>query len=110
MIQFKREFDRRYVDIEQNSPEQRAFAAAARRAKCFIGHVDEDKKQHNAYGNALAELLDKDADKKDREKIRAALEAVDQMSTDPRVDNAPTFGELIRAGQLPSGYRRVAEK
>jgi hypothetical protein len=110
VIQFKREFDRKYVDPDGRSPNQRALAAAALKAKCYVCHMDEDKKVHNAYGAALAELLDKDEDKQDREKIRAALEKVAEMRSATDSDDAPTFGDIIRAGELPSGYQRVEDK
>ena len=110
VIQFKREFDRKYADSESESANERALASAASKAKCYVCHMDEEKTIHNAYGTALAELLDKDEDKKDRKKIRAALEKVAEMRPAAGADDAPTFGDIIRAGKLPDGARRIDDK
>ena len=60
----------------------------------------EGKEDRNAYGHALAELLDKKEDAKNMEKIRKALETVAGMKS---ADGEPTFGELIKMGKLPGG-------
>ncbi len=70
---FKKEFDEKYV---KNSTDQ-AFVAAAKKANCLICHGKnaegkEDKKVRNAYGKALAKLLNKKDDAKNVEKIQAA--------------------------------------
>lgn len=95
--QFADEFKDMYV--KDGSP----LAAEVEKAKCNVCHVGKNKKDRNAYGNALAELLDKKADKDDKEKIRKALEQVAAMSSDPAKADAPTFGALINEGKLPGG-------
>ena len=68
--QFETEFKALYV--KDGTP----LAAAVEQAKCNVCHKGKSKKDRNAYGEALAERLDKKADKDDKEKIRKALEEV----------------------------------
>lgn len=79
------------------------LAAAVETAKCNVCHVGKKKTDRNAYGEALAKLLDKKTDKEDIEKIRKALETVANESSNPEDPAAPTFGDLIEAGKLPGG-------
>ena len=72
-------------------------------AKCNVCHVGKSKKDRNAYGHALADLLDKKEDAKDVAKIRAALEKVAGMPSDPAKADSVTFGDLIKQGKLPGG-------
>jgi hypothetical protein len=95
--QFADEFKAMYV--KEGTP----LAAAVEEAKCNVCHVGKSKKDRNAYGNALAERLDKDADKKDVEKIKKVLQEVAALSSDPANADAPTFGSLIEQGKLPGG-------
>jgi len=95
--QFFDEFKEVYV--KEGSP----LAEAVGEAKCNVCHVGKSKKNRNAYGEALAKLLDKKEDKKNVEKIRQALETVAAESSDPADPAAPTFGDLIAAGKLPGG-------
>lgn len=95
--QFADEFKAMYV--KEGTP----LAAAVESAKCNVCHAGKSKKDRNAYGNALAELLDKDADKKDAAKIQAALAEVAGLPSDPAKADSPTFGSLIEAGKLPGG-------
>jgi len=96
--QFADEFNALYV--QEGTP----LAAAVEQAKCNVCHVAGEKKdKRNAYGNALAERLDKKADRDNKEKIRKALEEVASLSSDPAKPDAPTFGGLIKEGKLPGG-------
>lgn len=100
---FKKEFDTKYVSSSPSTPAEESLVAAVKKAKCNVCHVGKKKTDRNAYGNALAELLDKKADAKDQEKIKAALDKVAAMHSDPNDPNSPTFGELIQEGKLPGG-------
>jgi hypothetical protein len=93
--QFADEFMAMYV--EEGTP----LAAEVDKAKCNVCHVGKSKKDRNAYGQALAELLDKKEDKENKEKIRQALETV--ASKPSAGDGSPTFGDLIKQGKLPGG-------
>ena len=95
--QFADEFKAMYV--KDGTP----LAAAVEQAKCNVCHVGKSKKDHNAYGVALAERLDKKEDAKNVEKIKKALEEVAALSRDPSKADAPTFGKLIEEGKLPGG-------
>lgn len=96
--QFADEFKAMYV--KDGTP----LAAAVEEAKCNVCHVvGKSKKEHNVYGLALAERLDKKEDAKNVEKIKKALEEVAALSSDPSKADAPTFGKLIEEGKLPAG-------
>lgn len=95
--QFADEFKEVYV--KEGTP----LAAEVETAKCNVCHKGKSKKDRNAYGEALAKLLDKKEDKANKEKIRQALETVAKESSDPSKPDAPTFGELIAEGKLPGG-------
>ena len=79
------------------------LAAAVETAKCNVCHVGKSKKDRNAYGNALAEKLDKKEDAKNVEKIRKALEEVAALPSDSAKAYSPTFGALLAEGKLPGG-------
>ncbi len=100
---FKKEFEAKYVKKDPTTPEEQALAAAVKEAKCNVCHVGKKKKDRNAYGEALSELLDKKADAKDLAKIQEALDKVADMKSNPDDPNSPTFGELIKQGKLPGG-------
>lgn len=95
--QFADQFKDMYV--KEGTP----LAAEVETAKCNVCHKGKSKKDRNAYGEALAKLLDKKEDKENVEKIREALTAVAKESSDPAKADAPTFGALIEEGKLPGG-------
>ncbi len=90
---FQKEFVKMYV--KPGSP----LEAQVKKVKCNICHKGKKKKNRNAYGDALAKLLDRKKDKKNVEKIRKALKQVESQSATP---GGPTFGELLKAGKLPA--------
>lgn len=85
------------------------FTKLAKSAKCFICHQGKKKKNRNVYGEALHEHLGK-KDRKDVEKILAALETVAAQKSDAEDENSPTFGELIASGKLPAGDLEAAKQ
>ena len=91
--QFADEFKAVYV--KEGTP----LAAAVEAAKCNVCHVGKEKKNRNAYGEALDKLLDKKADKEDKDKIRKALDEVAKL---PSAVAGKTFGDLIADGKLPA--------
>lgn len=107
---FKKAFDAKYVKASPSTPEEKALAEAVKQAKCNVCHVGVKKKDKNAYGIALDELLDRKTDAKDMDKINDALEKVAAMKSDPKNDASPTFGELISQGKLPSEDTAQAAK
>lgn len=78
------------------------YATAVKDAKCFVCHQGKSKKNRNPYGEALSAYIGK-PDRKDVDKIVAALETVAAASSDPATEGAPTFGEIIASGALPGG-------
>lgn len=100
---FKKEFDAKYVNKDSQDPVAVAFVEATEKVKCNVCHKGKDKKLRNAYGEALAQLLDKKEDAKNPEKIQQALDKVASLPSNPEDENAPTFGDLIKAGKLPGG-------
>ncbi len=90
---FQKEFVKMYA------PPGSPLAAKVKKVKCNICHKGKKKKDRNAYGEALAKLLDRKKDKKNVEKIRKALKTVESQSAKP---GGPTFGELLKAGKLPA--------
>ena len=100
---FKDEFEAKYVKPDSKDPNERALADAAAKAKCLICHEGKRKKNRNAYGKALAELLDRKKDRDNQEKIRAALDDVAKKKSNPDDADSPPFGDLIAGGKLPGG-------
>jgi hypothetical protein len=118
-------FQAKYVAPDSNDPvvkklAQQALAEAT--GKCLVCHVSgKPKSERNAYGAALAELLNKDDFRKTRrdaepEKARAEIvQALDQIAAekvDPQQPDGPTFGQLIEQGILPGTMveeKRAAE-
>ncbi len=109
--QFSKEFKAKYVDAESSDPVMKDFAVKVKKAKCNICHVGKKKKNRNAYGDQLSELLDKKKDKKDKEKIQASLDTVAEMKVDPEDENSPTYADLFAAGEIPpAGEEPAAEE
>ena len=101
---FQRIFMKQYADKEKN-PE---YYKKVKETKCWVCHQfdtekPKSKKKHNHYGEELAKLLDKKKDKKDQEKIIAALKTVAAKNSVPKDKKSPTYGELIKQGKLPTG-------
>ena len=101
--QFFDEFKAVYVKPDSADPAEKALVAEVEAAKCNVCHMGTSKKERNVYGHALAERLDKKEDAKNVEKIKAALQEVAGLSSDPSKPDAPTFGKLIEEGKLPGG-------
>lgn len=101
--QFFDQFKAAYVKPESADPAEKMLVTEVESAKCNVCHMPSSKKERNAYGEALAERLDKKADAKDVAKIKKALEEVAALSSDPAKADAPTFGALLMEGKLPGG-------
>jgi hypothetical protein len=93
-------FNAKYVKPD-GTPDEKAFAAAVKDAKCAVCHEGESKKNRNAYGKELAKLF-VPPNEKDPAKIDEALDKVAEMHVDPKDPKSPTFGDLIKAGKLPA--------
>lgn len=94
--QFFEQFKALYVDPAGSDSEQ-VLAKMVSAVKCNVCHVGESKKNRNAYGEALSELLDKKNDKNNIDKIQAALIRV----AGTEGPDGTTFGARLAAGRLP---------
>lgn len=98
--QFQKVFFAEYID-DHGNPEYAEMVKTE--VKCFLCHQGKKKKTNrNAYGKQLSELLDKKKDKKDVDKISAALKKVGDMPSNPKDPNSKTYAERIAAGKLPA--------
>jgi hypothetical protein len=106
ILQFQKEFINLYVGDEKDSD----FGKIVKQAGCFVCHQGKLRKNHNPYGIHLVDLLDKKADMKNPEKIIEALKKVEAMHSVAGDDNSPTYGQLIKKGELPGGSIEDAKK
>ena len=96
------QFQKVFFEVYINGHEDPEFAEFVKtKVKCLACHQGKKKTHHNAYGEHLEELLDKKEDKKNVEKISAALEQVAELPFDPEDEESETYGERIAAGKLP---------
>lgn len=100
---FSDEFMVKYVKKDSQEKQDQDFAKLVAEAKCNVCHMGKTKKDRNPYGVELAKLLDKSADKENREKIQSVLDKVEKLPCNPDDKKSPTFGDLIKAGKLPGG-------
>ena len=100
--QFFDEFKALYVQPDSGDANVQSLAAEVETSKCNVCHVGKNKKERNAYGHALAELLDKKEDAKNIAKIKESLEKVASLPSDPKKADSPTFGDRIKEGKLPA--------
>jgi hypothetical protein len=71
------------------------------KGSCNVCHAGtKSKKNRNAYGMALSELIGKN-DVEDTEKIKEAFETVNAMHTVADDDTSPTYAAQIEEGTLP---------
>jgi cytochrome c2 len=107
VVQFQNAFFKEYVDEHKD----KKFAEFVKKeVKCLVCHQGKDRHNHNAYGEHLEELLDRKKDTKDAAKIKAALEKVGKMHSDPKDDKSPTYAELIAQSKLPGGELEELKK
>lgn len=101
---FNVEWKARYVEGNKNE----AFLKAVDTAKCNVCHDpnSKSKKDHNPYGKAVKKFLTKADYDKMKSDMPAAkkyiLEALQKAEAEKAADGK-TFGEKIKAGELPGG-------
>jgi hypothetical protein len=109
IAQFQAAFMKEYII---NHPDKE-FQKLAKKARCHICHqgkVTIKNVHHNAYGKHLVKLLDPKTDKKDVDKMKKALADVAKMHSDPKDEKSPTYGDLIKKGELPGGKLEDSQK
>lgn len=97
---FYAELRAKYVKPESKEPHDVTLLIAVEQAGCTICHPGEDTRKFTRYGGQLALRISK-YDKGDKPKIRAALDEVAALRSDPYDAKSPTFGELFQQGKLP---------
>ena len=87
-----------------------AFKKLGTEAKCNACHVEkEDKKKvRNPYGESVKTLINsktfpKDKFKSDPDKTKKEIEVAFKKIEELKAKDGKTFGEKIKAGQLPGG-------
>jgi hypothetical protein len=124
--EFKRYFDQKYFPAKG---EKTAMQSAYTVSSCNFCHIggstDEERKNRNVFGQALAKRLTKkdaedlsfankpknpDAFKKAEEKVLKGLEAVEKEHIDPKDAKSPTFGDLLKEGKLPKSPAKTPHK
>jgi hypothetical protein len=112
---FAKAFDEKYV---KNHPVE-AFRTAFKKTRCNVCHVKgEPKTVCNAYGNELAKFIEGNAEERIRtaraekrlkeeeqqllKELNAAFDEVEKVKTDGANTDSPTYGDKIRAGELPT--------
>jgi hypothetical protein len=114
--QYAKAFAAKYAKADSTNAEEKAFAAAVTSAKCGVCHEGESKKNRNAFGKQVAEIIkpkDAPADwkgEKDPKKIEEAFDKAIAAHIDAKDPKSPTFGDLIKAGKLPGGEPKADEK
>lgn len=96
------QFSKAFVSVYASEVANDEFSALVKKAKCYVCHYGKSKKNQNVYGLAVGELIGK-ADRKDTDKIIAALEEVASKPFDAEDENSKTFAERMAEGLLPGG-------
>jgi hypothetical protein len=98
---FNKEWMARYVEGNGNAK----FVAAVTEVKCNVCHMGTSKKDHNEYGKVVKKYLTKAKYNEIKEDEAAAkkyiLEGL-QKSEAEKNGSGKTYGEMLKAGQLPS--------
>ena len=99
---FNKEWVGKYVTGNPNE----TFVESAGTAKCNVCHKGVSKKDHNEYGQALKKYVTKDGYNAIKANAAAATKyIIDGLNETEGAKNAAgkTFGERIKAGELPGG-------
>jgi hypothetical protein len=111
---FKKYFDQRYFPVDRET----AMKTAYKSSTCTFCHVGAPAPgaARNEYGKTLAKVINKkdaealsfksklespDLYRKTEEKVRRALEWAETQPSNPRLEDSPSFGDLIKSGRLP---------
>lgn len=102
---FMEVFIANYNVKEPKTDSEKALAAAVAEVKCNLCHEGKSKKNRNAYGAAMDELVDKKefvaAQKEDKEKAQKEFTEILVKLEAEKSPTGETYGELIKAGKLP---------
>ncbi len=98
--EFKLQFEAKYAKPQGRKRPNPRLVRAIAAAQCRICHPGDDKHKLNAYGAQLGQYVNH-FDKDKTERIQDALEKISARRSDPFDPKSPTFGELIKKGELP---------
>jgi cytochrome c2 len=106
---FYTEFKKLYLD---KHPDKKFVAEVHKGTnRCLVCHQGKkSRKNHNAFGKPLVELLDRKTDLKDVAKITAAIEKVAAMKVDPDNEKSETYLDRIKASKWPGGEFEYLQK
>ena len=96
-IQYKKDF------LDNHPDKEYAETVNKTANRCFVCHQGKNRKNHNAFGKHLVDLLDAKKDLKDKEKIAAARKKVVAMHVDAKDDKSETYMDRIKASKWPGG-------
>jgi hypothetical protein len=101
VVQFYNVYAKQYLDTHPD----KEYAAAVKKpaVRCLVCHQGKSRKNHNAFGEHLDELLDRKKDIRDIEKVTAVLQKVVEMRVDPKDDKSETYLDRIKASKWPGG-------
>jgi hypothetical protein len=98
---FNKEWTAKYVEGNSNAK----FVEAVGTAKCNVCHMGASKKDRNEYGKAVSKYLTKAKYNEIKEDEAAGrkyiLEGL-QKAEGEKSSSGKTYGEMFKAGQLPS--------
>jgi hypothetical protein len=102
VVQFYMQYKKDFLDNHKDK-EYAAFVNKATN-RCFVCHQGKkSRKNHNAFGKHLVELLDRRKDIRDKEKIAAAIRKVVEMPIDPKDEKGEKYIDRIKASKWPAG-------
>jgi hypothetical protein len=104
-----KQFGDAWKEYYEKSSTNEGFKKLVADAKCNVCHIDGEKKtKHNPYGEEVEGLLKKkdfpaDRFKSEPEKCKEEIEAAFKKVEAAKAKDGKTFGEKIKAGELPGG-------
>ncbi len=103
-----KQFGEAWGEVYVKSSKDEGFKTLVGEAKCNVCHLQESKKKHNEYGLEVKKLIKKkdfpaDRFKTDAAKCKAEIEAAFKKVEEIKAKDGKTYGEKIKAGQLPGG-------
>lgn len=104
-----KEFNDAWSELYTKSDENPELKKRAAEAKCNVCHIQgENKKKHNPYGDEVHKLLEKknfpkERFKKEPEKVKEEIEAAYKKIEEIKAKDGKTYGEKMKAGELPGG-------
>ena len=95
---FKKEY------LEKHPDKKFAEAMDKPDVRCLVCHQGKkSKKNHNAFGLPLVDLLDRKKDLKDEKKISESIKKVLAMKVNPKDPKSETYLDRLKASKWPGG-------